>query len=117
MGTKNKCSLAVENQVHDAPEKRCRPVQRPVTKYRQEQECNTRYEQECNTRYEQSCHTVTEKECSYVNGQQKCWDEPMEKCEQVPKQDCHTKSVPYTEYEQDEECTVTNKPVSRPVPV
>merc|ERR1712002_360630 len=74
--TENECSLVVEDQVHDAPEKSCRTVQKPVTKYRQEQECNTRYEQECNTRYEQSCHTVVEKECSYINGHQKCWDEP-----------------------------------------
>merc|ERR1712002_53464 len=123
--TEIECSLVVEDQVHDAPEKSCRTVQKPVTKYRQEQECNTRYEQECNTRYEQSCHTVVEKECSYINGHQKCWDEPREKCEQVPKQDCHqvpkqdchAKSVPYTEYENTEVCTTTTKPVSRPVPV
>merc|ERR1712154_605791 len=126
---------------HNVPEKKCHGIQKPVQKYKEEQECHTSYRKECNTRYEQSCHTVTErqcttvteKECSYVNGQEKCWDEPREKCwdeprqqceqvpkedcKQVPKQDCQAKSVPYTDYLTEEECNTINKPVARPVPV
>merc|ERR1719431_32356 len=133
-----KCQLETETQCHDTPFTDCQTVKKPVTKYRDEEECKTVYEQVCSTSYEESCHTVietqcktvTETECDHYNRcwdekREVCWDEPRQECKQtpkkhcnnVPRQKCTTVQHPYTDYEDKKECTTTISPYCRPVPV
>merc|ERR1711872_1009699 len=45
--TKNKCELVQEEKCYQVPKNTCDTVEKPVTKYRQEEECNQKYEEEC----------------------------------------------------------------------
>jgi len=133
-----KCHLETETQCHETPFTDCQTVKKPVTKYRDEEECRTVYDQVCVPSYEESCHTVTERQCKTVTETEcdhnnrcwdeehdECWDEPRQECKQtpkkvcnnVPRQKCTTVHHPYTDYEDKQECSTTNKPVCRQVPV
>jgi len=133
-----KCHLETETQCHETPFTDCQTVRKPVTKYRDEEECRTVYDQVCVPSYEESCHTVTERQCKTVTETEcdhnnrcwdeerdECWDEPRQECKQtpkkvcnnVPRQKCTTVQHPYTDYEDKQECSTTNKPVCRQVPV
>merc|ERR1712200_377882 len=132
------CHTEYEKECHDTPFTDCQTVEKPVTKYRDEEECKTVYDQVCIPSYEESCHTVTERQCKTVTETEcdhnnRCWDEkrdecrdeprqeckqtPKKVCNNVPRQKCNTVQHPYTDYEDKQECSTTNKPVCRQVPV
>jgi len=132
-----RCHLETETQCHDTPSTDCQTVKKPVTKYRDEEECRTVYDQVCVPSYDESCHTVTERQCKTVTETEcdhnnrcwdeerdECWDEPKQECKQTPKevcnniprQKCTTVQHPYTD-EDKQDCNTLNKPVCRQVPV
>merc|ERR1712208_257028 len=62
--TRNKCELVHEEKCFDVPHMEdCKIVQKPVTKHKDEQKCETVTEQQCKPVVEE-CKTVTETECT-----------------------------------------------------
>ena len=55
--TRRLCEVELQEQCYDVPEETCHSYQKPLTTYREEQECHAVYKKECHTVHEEVCKT------------------------------------------------------------